>query len=213
MGVTRAGGGACSASYSLTFCLAVARVPAHRAVYPDRYDATAPTWQAWSMPAEQSQDRYTERIFPGPGAWLLAPSAGGALWLMFAAAGQIVALVIAVAGLVTVAVALWRGSPVLRVSDSGDGISWQVGSARIPVHLLSAPEPLDAEGMRAAMGPELNSTAFVCHRMWVRTGLRVSVADPADPTPFWLVSTRHPDRLAEVLVASGAQAAHSEHTG
>jgi hypothetical protein len=35
----------------------------------------------------------------------------------------------------------------------------------------------------------------------VRGGVRVDVADPDDPTPYWLVSSRHPDKLAEALRA------------
>ena len=31
--------------------------------------------------------------------------------------------------------------------------------------------------------------------------VRVEVADPADPTPYWLTSTRHPERIVEVLSA------------
>jgi hypothetical protein len=27
----------------------------------------------------------------------------------------------------------------------------------------------------------------------------VDITDPADPTPYWLVSTRHPDQLADAV--------------
>ena len=29
--------------------------------------------------------------------------------------------------------------------------------------------------------------------------VRVDLNDPADPHPYWLVSTRHPERLADAL--------------
>jgi hypothetical protein len=31
--------------------------------------------------------------------------------------------------------------------------------------------------------------------------VQVLLDDPADPTPYWLVSTRHPERLAATLLA------------
>jgi hypothetical protein len=35
----------------------------------------------------------------------------------------------------------------------------------------------------------------------------VSIDDPADPTPYWLISSRHPGRLASVLAPHGTSAA------
>jgi hypothetical protein len=37
-------------------------------------------------------------------------------------------------------------------------------------------------------------------RPWVRGAVQVVLDDPADPTPFWVVSTRDPVRLATVLL-------------
>ena len=45
----------------------------------------------------------------------------------------------------------------------------------------------------------LDARAHVCLRAWARTAVRVEVVDPADPTPYWLVSTRHPARLAAAI--------------
>jgi hypothetical protein len=55
---------------------------------------------------------------------------------------------------------------------------------------------------RKALGPHLDPAAFVVHRGWVGPLLRVQLTDPADPTPYWMFSTRHPERLAELLRAS-----------
>jgi hypothetical protein len=33
----------------------------------------------------------------------------------------------------------------------------------------------------------------------------VTVTDPADPAPYWLVSTRRPAELADALASAGAQ--------
>ncbi|WP_416332599.1 DUF3093 family protein [Amycolatopsis echigonensis] len=41
--------------------------------------------------------------------------------------------------------------------------------------------------------------AFVLHRGWVGPAVRFTLTDPADPTPYWLFSTRKPQRVVELL--------------
>lgn len=38
-------------------------------------------------------------------------------------------------------------------------------------------------------------------RAWIPTGVLVVVTDPADPTPSWFLSTRHPEKLARALTS------------
>ncbi|MGA9746160.1 MAG: DUF3093 family protein, partial [Nocardioides sp.] len=39
---------------------------------------------------------------------------------------------------------------------------------------------------------------------YLARSVQVPVDDPGDPAPYWLVSTRHPQRLVAALVAAGA---------
>jgi len=39
-------------------------------------------------------------------------------------------------------------------------------------------------------------------RPWIGGAVQVLLDDPADPTPYWVVSTRHPVELAEALLAA-----------
>ncbi|KOV79218.1 alanine rich transmembrane protein [Nocardia sp. NRRL S-836] len=87
------------------------------------------------------------------------------------------------------------GSTKVEVS----GGELRVGEAHIPLSLLGEVEVIGPDGRRAAMGRELDPAAFVLHRGWVKHMVRVRVTDPEDPTPYWLVSTRHPERLAAAL--------------
>src|SRR4051794_25064510 len=80
-----------------------------------------------------------------------------------------------------------------------DGDAFVAGNARIPLHYLGSPDALDSAGMRRARGPELDARAYLCLRGWVGPGLRVPVTDPSDPVPYWLVSSRHPQKLAEAI--------------
>lgn len=138
---------------------------------------------------------FHERLLPGPGGWLgtvgLGAIAAIALWPVHVTAAVVTGLVVCVGS----AAALAATSPVVEVS----GGVLRAGSARVPVTLLGAPEALDVAAMRHALGPGLDARAYVCLRAWARTGVRVPLDDPADPTPYWLVSTRHPQLLVEAL--------------
>jgi hypothetical protein len=87
-----------------------------------------------------------------------------------------------------------------RVSVVG-GV-FEAGRARIPVHQLAAPEALDAAAARRAAGVDADARAYLLIRPYAPTAVRVRVVDPADPTPYWLVSTRHPSTLAAELSAA-----------
>lgn len=75
----------------------------------------------------------------------------------------------------------------------------RVGPAHIPVRQLGQPEVIYQNAKRRALGPELDPAAFVLHASWVGPVVRITVTDPADPTPYWIFSVRRADQLAALL--------------
>ncbi|HLZ36524.1 MAG TPA: DUF3093 domain-containing protein [Mycobacteriales bacterium] len=73
------------------------------------------------------------------------------------------------------------------------------GRARMPVSAVGRVDALDAADTRDLLGPHADPAAYVLSRPYVPTAVRVEVTDPADPTPYWLVTTRRPDELASAL--------------
>ena len=39
----------------------------------------------------------------------------------------------------------------------------------------------------------------MCFRGWISSVVRIDITDPADPTPYWVASSRNPERIAEIL--------------
>jgi len=76
-----------------------------------------------------------------------------------------------------------------------------VDDARLPVGVIADVVALDAAGKREALGVGSHPFAFVIQRPWIGTAVQVLLDDPADPTPFWVVSTRRPVELATTLLA------------
>lgn len=140
---------------------------------------------------------FDERLWPSPAGWLTVPAAAVMLGIVLWPVSRTAGLVAGVVGLVAAGAAAVAASTRVRVADG----ELHAGAAHVPVALLRDPRPLDREATREALGPGLDARAYVCLRGWVRTAVRVELADPADPTPYWLVSTRHPEALVAALAA------------
>jgi len=108
------------------------------------------------------------------------------------------------------AVGLWWAGRI-KVRVVGDEL--HVDDARLPVGVIADVIPLDAEGRRHLLGPGSDPLAFVIQRPWVRGCVQILLDDPADPTPYWLVSTRHPERLTAALLRAGARQAPAAERG
>jgi hypothetical protein len=142
------------------------------------------------------QPLYRERLMPNQFWWFAAVAIGACLGLVLApVAGQPGLVLGAMAGAgIGIAVLVLTSALVLV-----DGGSVRAGRAQIPVTQLGAVEVLDAEQMAHLRGPGIDPRAYHCQRGWLPVGVKVTVTDPADPTPYWLVSSHHPDLLAEAI--------------
>ena len=147
---------------------------------------------------------YEERLRPPVWVWLvvgfLVLTFGVAV--LFSAGGVAGALAFVIPG-TAATVGLIRSTPRVAVRD-GELVA---GRAHIPVALLGPPQALDAAAARHLRGPGADPTAYHLIRPWALGAVRVGVVDVEDPTPYWYVATRHPDRLAAAVRA--AQQLHS----
>jgi hypothetical protein len=142
---------------------------------------------------------YTERLGVPLRWWVQGTMLVATLWL-----AVVVALPGFAAWLVT-AVALgllfawfWTyGSARVVV---GDG-SFRAGRAHIPGAYVGTATALDAEQTRRVAGVEADARAYLLLRPYLKRAVKVEIIDPADPAPYWLVSTRHPEELARALTA------------
>lgn len=139
---------------------------------------------------------HDERLTVPWWGWLLTLAAVAAFIIPFglAAPGPLRWLAFAVPP--ATAVALWWLGRI-RVAVAGDEL--RVDDARLPLRFIAEAVPLDAAGRSALLGPGADPLAFVVQRPWIAGAIQVVLNDPADPTPYWLVSTRHPERLARLL--------------
>lgn len=141
---------------------------------------------------------YRERIGAALWMWLLWAGLLVSIWLaLLVVAGPLWCTVAAVAAGALGALGLL--SSAARVEVAGGEL--RAGRAHIPLGLLGAPQVLDEEAARRLRGPGFEPRAFHLLRSWVPGAVLVDVVDPADPTPYWYVSTRRPEQLATAIRA------------
>ncbi|UFU04804.1 DUF3093 domain-containing protein [Ruania halotolerans] len=140
-------------------------------------------------------DSFTERVLPSAAAWLLAPAGGILAGIALLPASAWAALTAFLVITATIAVVLVLLSPTIRVSEQ----FLVVDRARLPLDVVGPVQRLEGGDLKEAMGPGLDARAHVRFRAWARSAVRITVVDAADPTPYWLISTRHPDTLDRAL--------------
>jgi hypothetical protein len=89
----------------------------------------------------------------------------------------------------------WLGRIRIEVTDE----VFAVDDARLPLRYIAEVVELDPLAKSDLLGPAAEPYAFIIQRPWVPGAVRVVLADPADPTPYWLISTRDPAALRRAL--------------
>jgi hypothetical protein len=89
----------------------------------------------------------------------------------------------------------WLGHSRLEVS-SGE---LRVRGAHLPLQYVSGVIALDARTLRLVVGREGDPAAFISIRPWIGPGVQFWLDDEDDPTPYWVVSTRHPDQVVTAV--------------
>lgn len=98
-----------------------------------------------------------------------------------------------------VGVLLWLSRLEVRVVGTGANVELLAGQAHLPASVVRRSAAIPRSAKSAALGRQLDPAAFVVHRNWVGPMVLVVLDDPDDPTPYWLVSCRHPDRVLAAL--------------
>jgi hypothetical protein len=98
----------------------------------------------------------------------------------------------------SVAIVWTAGRGELKIA----GGELHIRGAHLPLRFISGAVALDALTLRRVVGREGDPAAFVSIRPWIGPGVQLWLDDPDDPTPYWVISSRHPDRVLAVLNAA-----------
>jgi uncharacterized protein (DUF58 family) len=138
---------------------------------------------------------FTERLWPTIWIWLVAAGLAGAGILVFAPISMTAGYTAAAVLFAIMTVLLVTSTPAITVTAE----KLQVGRATIERRFVGEATAFRGKDATAERGVRLNGLAYLCIRGWVDPVVRIEITDPSDRTPYWLVSTRHPDELVAAL--------------
>ena len=99
------------------------------------------------------------------------------------------------ATLLVAAAIFGSASIVIRIDEQ----EIRVGRASIEHAYIAACRALSAEETRRRTGIEADARAHLVVRPYIKTAVEITLDDPEDPVPYWLVSTRRPQQLAAAM--------------
>ncbi|WP_072313642.1 DUF3093 domain-containing protein [Agrococcus sp. Marseille-P2731] len=153
----------------------------------------------------ESAPSHRERLVPSWWLPLVLLLIVPASLLVFLPVGIEIGIGVAAALYAVIMLALWLGAPVIELRD---GVL-RAGRARIGVEHLGTADALEGVEARTAMRSGWDPAAHHVISPWIKSLVRVPVADEADPTPTWVVSTRRPQALAAAITAAQRTAERS----
>jgi hypothetical protein len=145
---------------------------------------------------------YDERLGVPLRWWALATMFLASVLLAFLVATPLWVALLSAGSLTAATMALLVGYGAARITLEGGVLT--AGRATIDTTHLGTVTPLDAEAAHRLAGRDADARAFLLLRPYVRGAVRIEITDPRDTTPYWLLSTRHPDRLAAALSSAPA---------
>lgn len=140
--------------------------------------------------------RFRERLHVPALWWVLA--AAFALSLVLAVGlyvGPAWGVATLLASLTVILAVFVPAAVTIQVDETG----LRVGRGWIEHRYLAGAQALDPEQARRRGGAEADARAHLVLRPYIGTAVEVTLDDPADPVPYWLVSTRRPEALAAAL--------------
>ena len=143
---------------------------------------------------------YREQLYVPVGYWLLSVPVvvllGAEVFVGFST--LVAALVYAVFVVVVGGFLLSWG--VARIEVRGTVL--KAGGDTLPLSQVSKVMPLDDEQAALMRGPRADPSAHLLLRPYLKRAVYLRLADSPDGVPYWLVATRHPDKLAAALMAA-----------
>ena len=133
-----------------------------------------------------------------PPLWLLAfiyfmfLSLVIAVWAALGNFSALVSLLLLTAALFLIAI---RSKSEVLVS----GGELRAGGAHINVKYLGDIETLSQDQMRLLRTRDADPAAFLAIKFWVSTGVKITLNDQRDPTPYWLISCKKMNELKNTL--------------
>ena len=89
----------------------------------------------------------------------------------------------------------FRTALIIRVDES----YLYVGTAKIEHSFIGSTTALSSSELKLIRTRDADPSAYLAIRFWASKAIKVEVRDSRDTTPYWLISSKSPQRLVEAL--------------
>jgi hypothetical protein len=144
--------------------------------------------------------QFEERLYPSAGMYLAYSLLSPMVLLAAAPFGWPLAIALGSVTLLTVLVLSSVLSPLVVV----DSERLLAGRMSIPLSVIGNATEIAKSDLRTELGPQLDARAQLMIRGDLMGAVKVEIADPNDPTPYLMISTRRPKELVSALRANRA---------
>ena len=151
-----------------------------------------------SEPEKPESPLYKERVLPNFGTFAAIFALLPSIAIISEPFDIRIGLALGVVAVIAIWTLLILRAPIIALSQ----LELKVGRVAILRNLIGEVEVISKEGIFLERGPKLDPGAYKVFQGSVKTAIKISITDPEDPTPYWLISTRRPDKLAELLKKS-----------
>jgi hypothetical protein len=133
-----------------------------------------------------------------PPIWLLAfiyfllLSLVIAIWAAFDNNVALVAFIVATIAIVYIAIAM-------RSTITLDSEELRIDRAHIEIKYLGSATVVDSQTMRLLRTRDADPAAYLAIRFWISKGIKITIVDPRDPTPYWLITSKRGEEIAALL--------------
>ncbi len=149
------------------------------------------------MTKPPKQVSYVERVLPSVSFFVAGLFLPTALFLVSLPFSIEIALIVAIGSYLALLGISYLLAPKILLQD---GVL-RVNSAVIPVIHLGEASVIEPKDQFLERGHKLSTLAYTRFQIGVKGLVKVELQDENDPTPYWLVATKHPEVLAGYLNA------------
>ena len=115
-----------------------------------------------------------------------------AIWAAFDNNVALVAFITATIAIIYIAIAM-------RSTITLDGDELRIDRAHIDIKYLGSITVLDSPAMRLLRTRDADPAAYLAIKFWMPKGIKITVVDPRDPTPYWLITSKRGEEIAALL--------------
>jgi hypothetical protein len=148
-----------------------------------------------SEPEKPESPLYKERVLPNFGTFAAVFALLPSIAIISEPFDIRIGLAVGVVVVITIWTLLILRAPTIELSQ----LELRVGRVGIFRNLIGEAEVISKDRIFLERGPNLDPGAHKVFQGSVKTAIKIAILDPEDPTSYWLISTRKPDKLAELL--------------